>query len=88
MKKNLILYFVLVTILFVDYFCSIFLAQLLHIDNYIFKSITGMMPDIRGDIMICFFLIIVEGIIAISIHDKRNDITNQKNIKNKNDFSK
>lgn len=58
-------------IMIVDYCLAIFIADCLNIKEVVFKSITGMSPDLKGKTMIFIIIVFIEGMIGINLFDKK-----------------
>ncbi len=67
--------YLILTMLFliINYLLAYFLASIFNIEKTVFKSLTGMLPNIRGDIMIYIVLIFIEVSIFSKIQDKKNN---------------
>lgn len=68
--KQLVKIISVIIALILNYFLATYCAKLLDINDVVFKSITGMTPDIKGNIMLFIVLVFFETLITIKIYDK------------------
>lgn len=74
MKYQKIVWVVVIClILFLNYLITLFLTQLLNIENVTFKSMTGITPNINGKIMLFIVLTFLEILIGSKIYEKKQN---------------
>lgn len=72
MKKNRILFLgVGLLIIAFDYWLALVISDCFNIREVVFKSITGMSPDLKGKTMIFIIILVIEGMIGINLFDKK-----------------
>lgn len=69
-KKILIIILIIIGLV-INYFLASFLANLLNISDVVFKSMTGMTPDIKGNIMLFIVFVFIESLIILKIYNVR-----------------
>lgn len=69
-KKILIIILIIIGLV-INYFLASFLSNLLNISDVVFKSMTGMTPDIKGNIMLFIVFVFIESLIILKIYNVR-----------------